>query len=673
MEFNWPNGPESCGNQIDFYSEDFKYYCKDHYCKSIAALVYTNTQFLSRASSARGKENNFHPNSGMYATIKQLICDVNHAYDCAGLNRPIIQAAILENVSDQINQLAINTDLLNSYEDALGTIEPPAVRDYYFNNQNSPLLFDKERMLTFGKFKFENIETKVWFWLQATTYIDFGYTSLHMGQFSIYAKPEPPNDNFEDFAFFLDAVRDYADEAGSFIIIGGEDENNGEPAYVNNTMPEPKSLLFDFGGAAIRPREVVDPPEEQTTGDYNDCDTNVDNTVFEGTPCDSDVFSEILEAIIDSCVIYEGGVGTAGGIHPLGCNIEHQPYYMYFDFGSGIVNNGSQVNWDCEEFEIYWNQLGVASNEPQSLTWGYEDTRWFATQLSKECRAWWWEYFYCNGRELTGNPHGFLQIPAVLILKFIENYKCIDDIGGDGRYLLSDDPCLMQSVDQTLSRKISNLDIEEVCTDLFCVVNCNGINAPEGFKFRKGRRWYKLHINNTDCSSTYTIHMQDPFDNWMGFTYGDYREFKPTVYGTYHIIIRQDNMEIMPYGVEEFHYYLDFYEYYCCQNLIPAQNCYGLYYNQDNNFNQVNLNYELEIYPNPAINVLHIENLGSPILEYGIIGLNGEIIWKENVALSYGAGTSISTNIDVLKSGMYFLRVKTQDQEYQIEKFVIEN
>ena len=524
-----PNIPVNCAPP---YDSCWGYYCPETYCKSIKMLVETNTQFVARAATAWFHESGFQEGGAYFEASKQLICDINAAYDCAGLRRPIIQAGIFEGVGD-VNNITIPSEVISAFIDEMTQEE----RDYYLDANGKPkenLEFNRTRMFTGNEYDIRNMETKLWFFYQAKSFIDMGYTALHMGIYWFYASHDTGYVNLYNL---LKKMREYAGSVGSFVIMNGENPmpptDNGESAKLGGT----DSLLFDFDGRAMRPREISDP---QVTGDggipYVGCDTPVDPDQFNGTPCESIK----MMAIIDTCTINSFG-GSVGGISPSGCYYDQVPYFIYTDFGSGLVNTG----FGCPGIEILWDSVGVPSNGNSSLTWGYDDNRWFAEVMTPECREYWWQNFYCAQRNMHGG-NGFFQIPGILILKHIENYCDTVMPLADGRFVLADDTTFINAIQETLQPKVPQLNFEIICNPVRVLKTCNGVTAPKFTHFCAGQNTFKVTVGNKDCSSTYSIHVKKTGGSWFPYVIGTEMEFSVDQPGQYIIYIRQDNMGLDP-------------------------------------------------------------------------------------------------------------------------------
>ena len=80
------------------YSACFGNYCPDKYCEMIKMLVDLNASLICRAVNPWLSHIDLQPGTEYYKGVQQLVIDINAAYDCRGLRRPIIQAGIFENI-----------------------------------------------------------------------------------------------------------------------------------------------------------------------------------------------------------------------------------------------------------------------------------------------------------------------------------------------------------------------------------------------------------------------------------------------------------------------------------------------------------------------------------------------------------------------------------------------
>ncbi len=574
------SGPSNCTPP---YSADYRYYCEAQYCAQIQSFVDLDMKFIARASSAWRNEWGFKeadPNdptsqdASARRAMEQLVCDVNEAYDCAGKGRPIIQAGIFEGVDPvQVSKVFIDEDVFSdffefsglSYCDLearhfVGDVYPTCCSSDNCNLDLSalknPYTFVGDEMFEDDKYDLTKIETQLWFFYQAKSYMDMGYTSLHMGHFEAYAENDDPP-NYPILNNLLESFRKYAQNEGTFMVMNGE---GGNPK-----IGDSDKFMFEFGSVPMRIRELIDPsnPDGGTPNGDLGCNDQIDisNTVFSSPAC----AGVDLPAIIDPCVILNYMGSDRSGISPLygadgpvDCYTEEIPVMLYFDFGHGAWHRndcaiapevGTTVddgNTSTPTFQ-YTDPDGNIVSFWGGATYGYDDARWFVDALDDDCKFEWWSQFYCNLQGELGNV--FMQVPGQLRVKLPELAKGGCGLGFDGYYLLSDNPGFQDDIEQFLAPnpvEESDVTIIEECSEYRfakCRNYCQGEIAPYDKKWKEGRKRVTVKINNTDCSSIYSIHVFGP-NGWLPHVEGtEYSFFVPTD-GNYEISIRQDNLAL---------------------------------------------------------------------------------------------------------------------------------
>jgi len=194
------------------------------------------------------------------------------------------------------------------------------------------------------------LETRLWFYYQATSYIDAGFEAIHFGQVEIMNRNDRDNAHWEDL---LTRVRAYAAKHARrhMVLCNGHVPSGG-------LMREGR-LLLDFHAFPLRVREVPDKPREA-----------------------------ILELGFS-----DGIYGRSkGGLTFSGWHCEHLPYLVELD-NYGVSQHPGQPN---ATGEFNW-------------VWGYDEITWFAHQ-TKEYRAHWLQYAW-NWVRRT-DPNGFLEMPG---------------------------------------------------------------------------------------------------------------------------------------------------------------------------------------------------------------------------------------------------------------------
>lgn len=578
--------------------------CEEAYCKVIQSFIDVKASFLTRAFNMWGKEGAFFPlgnNNAIgetYAAAKQLVIDINSVYDCAELPRPIIQGSIFEAIDDPANELddvLIPEEVIKYFRSEIIAANEFM---YYFdpdsdnnpdNNPPSVVHFDKSRIIFPGTewVDLTKIESQLWFYYCATTQIDLGYTALHMGQPYVYARLDAPNYNL--LYKITNDIRNYALSKGTFVLLNAENTFSSSSFKWNGT----DQLIFDFDGRAMRPLEVSDQPVLGESNGGVSCNGPADPGPFLNSPCDQEAFP----AVIDPCIIELFG-GTGGGISPNGCFYETVPYFIYFDFGTGVLLDPSLG--PCE--------LDLTVGTPMAeVTWGYEDTRWFANQLSDDCKLEWFKEMYCSVRDMIGF-NGFLQMPNLLLVKYPELYCNPAPPLADGRFIMADNQELIDGIADFMEPKVPGIDFTSQCIEdelEKCTRFCRGETAPLGYAFKGGINEYTFTVDNKDCSSSYSWHIKNEFGQWFPQSFGPERKFIPPTTGKYTIILRQDNLGIEPYlgsfGVREIVLEDLFLERKCCGALVNRVWC-------DSIRSSIQVQPDWKIFPSPFNDLLTFES-----------------------------------------------------------------
>ncbi|MCB0598695.1 MAG: T9SS type A sorting domain-containing protein [Lewinellaceae bacterium] len=676
-------------------------YCPDEYARSIEMLIKIKAQFILRTTTAWYREKFFQPapftEFNVWGRSRQLVCDINAAYDCANLRRPIIQAGIFESISafsEFDGLIRIPPDVI-ALADAYNLFTPEERLDYFTGDTpRDDLTFERDEIIRdtddTGNIDIRKIEARLWFLYQAKAYIDFGYKALHMGQHHVYGHHDT---GFDKLYHLLKAIRGYADDIGSFVILNGE---NLEHEIAKWKDTDPPVLLFDFEARAMRPREVSTP---QVPGDINGCDSPVDAFMFERTPCENEPY----KAFIDQCVIQGGPENhlSSGGIHPLGCMVEQQPYLIYFDFGPGTAYRDTTINGTpCKTPAL--DDIGQAAiSYPPTpwtkLAWGFDDQRWFGNELGPECREWWFNHFYCEQRNYH-NGHGFIQIPGLLNIGKPENscqaalnaQNMTQEPASSGKFLLADDQNLLTSISETLTPKPATMKITSHCdiANADCHFRCAGMTAPLGYLYKAWKTWYKFELGgDPDCSSTYSWQILDPDGEWLPLAFGPERNFCPKKVGVYKVFLRQDNYAFGPdvdpgrNGViqQEEEIYVE--TVVCNCSLEPYENCQeaeqGLTSEKcsipEKKINRTNAR-NLEIYPNPAKNQITLSYSFMKGQHYSVdlLDMLGRKISVHPLEVQASGNTfplSLSSN---LARGVYLIVLRIDGMPVEKGKIMIE-
>lgn len=257
----------------------------------------------------------------------------------------VLEACVFETVSPDVEQIPIPDWVFS----ALG--QPVEKRNFIYTNMIYEALKQRRAMGRNAQVPDESrIETQLWFYYQATSYIDCGFEGIHFGQVEIMNKNDPDNVHW---ARLLTLVRDYAAQHARrhMVLCNGHVPSGG-------LMHEGNPLL-DFNAFPLRIMETPDKPQEA-----------------------------ILKLGFSDGLYNK----SKGGRTFSGWSCEHLPYLVEFD-NYGVSRHPGQSN---EKGNFVW-------------VWGYDEITWFAHQ-DKEYRAKWLQYAWDWVRKT--DPNGYLEMPG---------------------------------------------------------------------------------------------------------------------------------------------------------------------------------------------------------------------------------------------------------------------
>jgi hypothetical protein len=199
------------------------------------------------------------------------------------------------------------------------------------------------------------LETKLWFYYLAVSYIDIGMEALHFGQLDLVGRRDKDRTHWADL---LRRVRRHAARhARRRWVLCDAHVPTGGPVVDGK-------LLLDSHAFPLRPKEVAGTPQK---------------TVLEVGFFDS---------------IYGR---SKGGIAPSGWKCESLPYLVEVD------------NWGRSRFGGTESQ----NPKPNYWVWGYDEMSWFARQPEAYRNEWLryaWDWLKKN------DPNGFLEMPGSRVL-----------------------------------------------------------------------------------------------------------------------------------------------------------------------------------------------------------------------------------------------------------------
>jgi hypothetical protein len=309
---------------------------KGDFNDNLRLIKNTGSKFIGRSVCQWGEEADIPKN---LQQEKQLATKVHESDPDI-----ILQACIFEIVTNQVNQLAIPEWAFT----ALGA--PAEKRNFKYEAMLYP---DGKFKNQWGKGSVPDIsqlETKLYFYYLAVSYINIGIEGIHFGQVELMNKNDPNLDNYNQV---LTIIRSYAAKyARRHIILCDSHVPGG--GFVRNGK-----LLMDFHAFPLRIMETPGHPEEATL--------QVGHT----------------DALYGR---------SKGGITPSGWSCEHLPYLVEFDNYGVSKYPGKEKAGDIP----FW-------------VWGYDEISWFAHQ-SKPYRIQWLIYAY-DWVSKT-DPNGHLEMPG---------------------------------------------------------------------------------------------------------------------------------------------------------------------------------------------------------------------------------------------------------------------
>jgi pimeloyl-ACP methyl ester carboxylesterase len=302
---------------------------------NIRMFKSTGAKYIGRALCLWGAEANFLTN------IQRARDEIPQVL--AADPEIILEACVFETVSARVNQIAIPDWVFT----ALG--QPVEKRNFCYDDIIYPL--GQRRAMGNAQVPDESrLETQLWFYYQAASYIDIGCGAIHFGQVEIMNKNDRDNAQWEHL---LTLVRTYAASHARrhMVLCNGHVPTGG-------LMRDGRPLL-DFNAFPLRVMELPDKPQEA-----------------------------ILKVGFS-----DGLYGRSkGGLTVSGWTCEHLPYIAELD-NYGVSRHPGQPN---AQGEFNW-------------VWGYDEISWFANQ-PKPYRSDWLRYAWNWVRKTDTN--GWLEMPG---------------------------------------------------------------------------------------------------------------------------------------------------------------------------------------------------------------------------------------------------------------------
>jgi hypothetical protein len=303
---------------------------------NIRMIKHIHAKFIGRALCLWNAESNFSNN---VQSAREIVPQV-----LAADPDIILEACVFETVSPRVDQIAIPARVFTAFG------LPVEKRNFRYDDMIYPV-GQRRPMGPNAQVPDESrLETQLWFYHQAITYIDLGCEAIHFGQVEIMNKNDPNNTHW---ARLLGMVRTYATTHARrhMVLCDGHTPTGG---LMHDGNP-----LLDFNEFPLRIKEVSDKPEDA-----------------------------ILQLGFSDGLYNR----SKGGMTVNGWRCEHLPYLVEFD-NYGVSRHPGQPN---AKGEFNW-------------VWGYDEITWFAHQ-SKEYRANWLKYAW-NWVQ-TADTNGYLEMPG---------------------------------------------------------------------------------------------------------------------------------------------------------------------------------------------------------------------------------------------------------------------
>jgi hypothetical protein len=253
----------------------------------------------------------------------------------------VLEACVFETVSPRVERIAVPDWVFTDFG------QPVEQRNFIYTN----IIYPVGQRRAMGNAQVPDVsrlETQLWFYYQAASYIDLGFEGIHFGQVEIMNRNDRDNSQWDHL---LKLVRSYAAKHARrhMVLCNGHTPSGG--------LVHDGRLLLDFHAFPLRIKENPDKP---------------------------------MDAILQ--VGFSDGIyhKSKGGMTFSGWKCEHLPYLVELD------------NWGVSRTPGQAKVGGI-------WIWGYDEITWFAHQ-SKEYRADWLKYAWDWVRKT--DPNGYLQMPG---------------------------------------------------------------------------------------------------------------------------------------------------------------------------------------------------------------------------------------------------------------------
>lgn len=574
------------------------------YCSTINMLADNNIQYIMRPADHWGTQG-----GDWWGALKQMICDIDYAYDCRSQRRPLIDFNLFEHVDESVHYYHICQEIIDLFKNEIiasgqwpFTFTDFDLNSIYYLDSSKNAMNGGCTASICGVPDISRVMARMYLFYLAKRAIDLGITIIGFGDTNaMVLNDQLPGHENENLYNLIQKIRTYAKSKNiqSLLIYGGPNIRK---------LGGTNQLIFDF---------VLTPqwPAESS------------NFFPSNSPC---------------------------GIDPLQAKLGDDPNVSglpWGDDGSGIAPDGCQV--DCTpilvDFDHFGNcggTLGVY-NTDVSCCYGYDESSWF-DKLSDGCKKQYLEYYLCNINEN--------HCRTAMILPGLLSVTDQTTLQSSVIWNIKDHPKIDSLIQEYLEVKEPSIHMEEVC-DAIIQPNCDEhfLYSDQNYDYysvnHKLNKFYTFEVENSDCSSEYTWHIfKLPNGPWLDYTRGKKRVVSVTEPGTYEVRLRRDNASSNPYEYQIMGtYYL---EPYCCADTWTIEHRVHHGHGIDGRSGPTITESYFNIYPNPSNEEITID---IPILnkeDTEIIIFNSIGDKVDRFILPYNT-TSIQRNIKNLASGNY--------------------
>ncbi|GHT75500.1 hypothetical protein AGMMS50262_10980 [Bacteroidia bacterium] len=263
----------------------------------------------------------------------------------------IFQGCLFEHVSADVNNLKIPDWVFEAFhlpvedrnfraEEMIKRISPDSVILMGSRGGGCPMI--------------QNLETKLWFFFLAKSYIDIGCEAFHLGQVELIGKDDPDKTHY---SVMLQMIRNYAKEHARrhYVLLDGHTPQYG---FIKDGVS-----LLDFNSFPLRIKEVLNKP---------------------------------LQGVLEAGYLDALYCRSLPAISPSGWKAESMPYLVEFD-----------------NFGIRREPPVGTPNLKDHFCWGYDEVTWLSVQ-EEAYRNNWLRYAFHWLRKT--DPNGHLQFCVIRMI-----------------------------------------------------------------------------------------------------------------------------------------------------------------------------------------------------------------------------------------------------------------